>query len=152
MGIMEAGTVLEKRLFVVDIRLTMVATIDAKQFGRFFVLAFLLNETEWLASDLRKAVTKMIERGARYLLFHGARCEEAEWIADQLCVERLGDRETARNVILTTSHPDQTLSDFLEQATMSSCPAEDYIAHWEASVFLCLAGPKQALAVADLLR
>lgn len=150
--VIKAGTALQKRLYVVDSSLAAVRRINTKPFGRFFVLAFLLDGVRWDESTLRSAISTLLDKGAVYLLFHGTLCLEAEHIADRVIVERLGDKETADNVIMTTSHTGMLLGQFVEIATMRSWPAKSYIDSWESDVFICLNGRECAAEVAELLR
>lgn len=150
-SIMEAGFALGRRLVVIDAPLAEIPRIDATQLGKSFLAAFLLDGVEWQSQDLSSAIDYLIERGANSLLFHGDRASEAEFLADRAIVERVGDRETAENVIVTISSK-RPIAEFLEEATVSIAPAADYLEGWDSDVFFCVAGTDEARAVAEMLR
>ncbi len=110
----------------------------------------MLDSIDWQTVDMKEALSHLLDRGANSLLFHGNRAKEAEYLADEIR-DRLGRAET-NNVIITISSTDQSLSEFLGEATLSIMPAANYLENWVSDVFFCVAGTKQARNIAELLR
>lgn len=148
----EVGTAVGRRLIVVDAPLESIPKVDTRRLGAGFTAMFLLDDQVWKDDQLKRAVSFLLPQGANSFVFYGSRADQAEWIADQVIIKYLGDHETSNNAVTTISRTDQSLSEFLGEATLSFAPAEDYMDGWSSSVFFCIAGSAQADMVAELLR
>ena len=111
---------------------------------KYFTCAFFLHNSDWSKRDLEVEVERILDAGAVYLQFHGKRCEEAESLADSLIIRRLGDRETHKNVILTTSHSDVDVEDMVFQTVLLGMPsAEDYADEWAGYLIISTGSPAE---------
>src|SRR5579864_1577929 len=140
-----SGKALGRSLIVVTASLSEIAVLDRGSLPSCgFMAIFLLGNVTFENAKLEAALKMVLLAGANSLLFHGERAREAEDIADDLIVRTRSTKETRSNVIVTVSKHDESLEEFLEEATHSILPAADYGLNWCSNVYFCLEGEKQA--------
>jgi hypothetical protein len=89
-----------------------------------FVCGVLLNDSGWSRTWLEGLICDLIRGGSAYLGFWGSRCEEAHDIADvvrdRFPVPGEGD------VVMTTWHDSEPLTEFLEFLSFIASPTDGY--------------------------
>ena len=88
--------------------------------------------------DAGTVAERAIAQGLALVAAWGPRCEHVEDIFDE---ERVGDgtrSETDETVIMTTSHPDESLSEALDYFLVTSFPADAYVESCQAWVVFAI--------------
>ena len=75
--IIHAGVALGHRLIVVDAPLKAIRKINTRKFGKLFLAAFMLDDMNWQAIDMKEALSHLLHKGAKCFIFHGNKAEEA---------------------------------------------------------------------------
>ncbi len=93
---------------------------------------------------MENALQQVLDAGAVYLSFHGARCEEACALADSLIVSRFNGQETEKNVIMTTSHKNADLQGMVFDVVLLGMPtADDYFRDWAGYLIISTGSPTE---------
>jgi hypothetical protein len=80
---------------------------------------------EWSVTWIGAFIQSLLEGGAVYLAFWGFRCEEAHDVADRMrepFTPHEGD-----DVVMTTWHSAESLTDFLRFVAFLTCPTPGYV-------------------------
>jgi hypothetical protein len=80
----------------------------------------------------------LINQGASYVCAWGMRCQDMEDAVDQAAVEIEIESGAERPVVMTTSHPDDSLDEALEFLSKSAWPDEDYLSKTSSTVAIAI--------------
>lgn len=75
--IIDAGVALGHRLIVVDSPLKAIRKLNTRSFGKVFLVAFMLDDVDWQAINMKEALSHLLHKGAKCFIFRGNKAEEA---------------------------------------------------------------------------
>jgi hypothetical protein len=80
----------------------------------------------------------LINQGASYVCAWGPGCQDMEDAVDQAAVEIEMENGAERPVVMTTSHPDDSLEEALEFLSRCAWPDEDYLSKTASTVAIAI--------------